>query len=160
MTEETKAITPGHPEYESRMAALREVNKEIAEKMESWSDLYEFLLDRSTAFTSDPSRPAAFEAVSFLQAFVLALRELPEEGDVVVIAKKMNELIILRPDLTNIDACVGEEAQKRRANDMLEQVAGLASVLGAISDMVEARGEEEDELPAPVAEKGHKKVLH
>lgn len=160
MTEETKAITPGHPEYESRMVALAEVNKEIAEKMESWNDLYAFLLDRCNAFTDEPSRPCAFEAVSFLQAFVLALRELPEEGDVVVIAKKMNELIILRPDLTNIDACVGEVAQKRRSSEMLEHVAGLASVLGAIADMAGTSDGQADELLTPTAEKGNKKVLH
>lgn len=160
MTEELKAITPGHPEYESRVEALKEIDKEISEKMQSWDDLYKFLLDRSAAFAASPSQPFAYEAVSFLQAFVLALRELPEEGDVVVIAKKMNEIIVLRPDLTNIDACVGEVARKRRAGEMLEQVAGLASILSAVSSMFGQNDEEDDTIPTPTADGGDKKVLH
>lgn len=59
------------------------------ENINSWDDLYRFF-DAGVARVRDTMHPGfVFDCLFTLYAFVQALRELPEEGDVKVIAERL-----------------------------------------------------------------------
>lgn len=107
---------------DSKEEVLAYLNEHFADKFSSWADLYARLKGMAKGFTDNPTLPTAAFAVSTLLAFVLAMEELPEEGDVVVIARKMNEILVHRPDATGVVLCFGEDAA-----ELLERMERVAS---------------------------------
>lgn len=77
---------------------LQHFNESFADKYTCWGDLYARLRGISAAFVDEPSPIGALVTVATLTAFVIALEELPEEGDVVAIARRLNEILCCRPE--------------------------------------------------------------
>lgn len=102
--------------------ALSTLNEEQADKFASWADLYSRLKASAAKFTEYPSPGTAAVAVATLVAFVLALEELPDEGDVVVIARKLNEILLKHPERTGVIFYVLEGNTQRSVEALAKTV--------------------------------------
>lgn len=102
---------------------LKDLNAETADTLTCWGDLYLRLRKAAELFTSNPSPGSAAGAVATLISFVLALEELPEEGDVVVIARRMNEILLTAPERTGVKFLVlsSTSADTKEAIDALAE---------------------------------------
>lgn len=76
---------------EEQLAALKE---QILDRIESWADMYEFFdaLMRQVNETGHPG--LVFDALFTMYAFMVALRELPEEGDIKKLGDRMLRILI------------------------------------------------------------------
>lgn len=72
--------------------------KKIEEHVSTWKDLYDGLRTCVEIFLKEPSRDNGVTALFCLYSFVIALENLPEEGDAVNIAKEMIRLQVLEPE--------------------------------------------------------------
>jgi hypothetical protein len=65
-------------------------------------------------------------------SFLLALEALPEEGDVVSLAKKMNEIFLMRSDIHGVITKVGAEAEQEHAKLRLASAALLGALASSL----------------------------
>jgi hypothetical protein len=67
---------------------------QILDNISSWANLYEFF-DELMARTNGSMHPGlVFDTLYTLYAFMHALRELPEEGDIKVLVEKMLRILV------------------------------------------------------------------
>ncbi len=85
---------------------MAELNARARAKITSWQDLYDGLKEVCGLYSSAPSPRTASVAVVLLHSFVIALEQLPGEGDALAIAYRTNEVMVMRHDLTGILMCV------------------------------------------------------
>lgn len=128
------------------LAFLEALNTSSADNLTSWEGLYTRLKEVSSAYTNYQCVQTASYAIATLLSFVLALEELPEEGDVVVIARRLNEILVTRPDLTGVTLHVGSVSTKE----------GLEQVISAIKAEALAAYDE----ATATEEAGPTRILH
>lgn len=131
-------------EKDGKTALLEQLNASMADGYTSWADLYDRMKGVAAGYTSYPTPETAAMAIAHLLAFVLALEELPEEGDVVTIARKVNEIMAMRPEATGITLVSGDDALR-----MIEEMR--SRVMQRLSD-------ESEVFDTPAA--SHGKLLH
>lgn len=131
------------PLSKETLAHLAEMNKQCADNFTGWTDLYARLRAPANIFIDEPCFPNACAVVATLLAFTHALEEMPDEGDVVVIARRLNEILVTRPDILGFELLLGKAAEEcaeqmkaadaarvRDAVDRLKEFAGMATTAG------------------------------
>lgn len=121
------------PKIAKKLEFLGDLNQKTAEKLTSWQDMYDELAGLAKLYMSEPTKERADFTIVMLWSFIMALESLPQEGDIVAIAKKMNEILVMRQDLHGASVFVGEEADQKRAEAQLMTAALLSGLLGALS---------------------------
>ena len=103
----------------------------IGNNINTWEDLYAFF-DGVMARVRETGHPlVVFDALFTLYAFVVTLRDLPEEGDVKVITERM-----LRTLVYDSDEKLGVEVEileKGEADTRLEQLRKTAEAIRSSS---------------------------
>ena len=107
---------------------LAHFNESFADKYTCWSDLYARLRGISEAFLAEPSPVGAVATVATLTAFVIALEELPEEGDVVAIARRLNEILCCRPEEIGV-AFIAEEIDQPAGAENVTTASGATQTI-------------------------------
>ena len=119
------------------VAVLDRLNEAQANHFTCWGDLYARLKASARGFTTQPCPETAASAVAVLISFVLALEELPEEGDAVVIAQRLNEIMLTRPDLTGVTFYTKPEATKKELDALAKAIREEALDMSRIDDAVQ-----------------------
>lgn len=132
MSEKKVKIDENHPEYAERMEFLGKLQASVEKQITCWSDMYRELTTAARSYMESPSKENADLTVLTLMCFVLALEELPEEGDILVIAKRMNEIMVMREDLTGAHVYVGEKAEAMRNKMALMGAVAMAKLRGVL----------------------------
>ena len=145
MTEKDKNFDENDPKIKEKLRVLEAMNAETDANIKDWQGMYDNLKGLARAYIDNPSKHQADFTVTAMLSFVLALEMLPEEGDIAVITRKMNEILVMRDDLTGATIYVGEEAEKRHAQDALEGAVVLASLVGSLAAAAEAIDSDEDQ---------------
>lgn len=73
---------------------VKELDTAVRRSVASWQDIYDMLTTAYTILTAQPSHFSTMVAMLWHRAFAKALEELPEEGDAVNIALKMNHIVV------------------------------------------------------------------
>ena len=73
--------------------ALEILRKDVLPLVNSWGDLFSILDAKMARVREDGSPIIVFDTLFYLYAFVVAMRDLPEEGDARVIADEMLKLL-------------------------------------------------------------------
>ena len=131
------------PKIKTRLAFLAKMNEQARSKIASWQDVYDGLREISRLYSSAPSQATASVAVTLLHSFVIALEQLPEEGDALVVAYRMNEILIMRDDLTGMSLYTDEaEAMSGALLRLTEAVQAIAACVeeGPAPDAAETNG--------------------
>ena len=68
--------------------------QELLGKINTWEDLYAFMDDRMAGVHATLHPALVFEALFTMYAFMQAMRDLPEEGDIKVIAERMIHIMV------------------------------------------------------------------
>lgn len=139
MTEKSKEMI----EKEEYLAIL---NRKSEREITCWADVYRNLRLTAMRYIENPDKENADFAILTLLSFVLAMEMLPEEGDILVIVKKMNEIMIMREDLTHTHVWVGDSALNQRAKIATQTMVALASMLGAIRPTDDNDDEDEPKI--------------
>lgn len=119
---------------------LDRLNDAQANHFTCWGDLYARLKASARGFTTQPCPETAASAVAVLISFVLALEELPEEGDAVVVAQKLNEILLTRPDLTGVTFYTKPEATKKERDTLAKTLRETALAIALMDDAVQDAG--------------------
>lgn len=127
-----KVYDENDPEVKSRLEFLERLNKDSVGKLSCWQDMYDVLKGHCAEYFLSPTKESADLTMLLFMSFVLSLEQLPEEGDIQVLAARMNEIMVMRDDLTGVKMFVGEDAQKMHAMSRLLGAAALAQLLGTI----------------------------
>ena len=69
--------------------SLNDFRAALRKEIESWSDLYNFLHARIDIFQRFPNQQTMMNSMYTHRAFVMALQDLPDEGDIQVIVDRM-----------------------------------------------------------------------
>lgn len=153
MGEKDGVYDENDPKIKEKLAFLEELNVKTADKLTCWANMYKHLTELAKTYMAEPSKETADFTVLALLSFILALEALPDEGDIVQIGRMMNEIMVMRSDLTGAEFMVGEEAANTRK---LMALALLGAVASIAKDM--GIGVETDAVVAAPA--SGKKVLH
>lgn len=70
------------------------LRKELLGKVESWADIYDYFDTLMRRVRVDMHPAHVFDAMFGMYAFLLALREMPEEGDIKVLADRMVRIMV------------------------------------------------------------------
>lgn len=146
MSEKYPYFDESSPEFAAALKMCEGANKIVEEDIKSWDDLYSIFGEYAKRFVDLPCHDTAYPAVCVLYSFTLALKELPEEGDVLAIARRMNEIIFLHPEKTGLCITQGPTPEEK-----LKEAVGLASVLAQVLKAT---------APAPEEAKESTRVLH
>lgn len=90
------------PTVKARLKYLEELNRRTVDNISCWQDFYDQVKLMSHTYSSDPTRNLANYTIAVLSSFVIALEQLPEEGDIKVIVARLNEILVMQPDITGI----------------------------------------------------------
>lgn len=142
MTEKDRKYDENDPKIKERLSVLAEINAQTDVKIKDWQGMYDAMKDLAKAYIGNPTKHQADFTVTALLSFVLALEMLPEEGDIQVITHKMNEILVMRDDLTGAKVYVGAEAEAREAQEALMGAAALATLIGAVEGIASTTEEE------------------
>lgn len=126
---------PKNEQNSAVLDAIAQLNADSADKMTNWSDLYTLLYGSADAYMARPCMQTASYAVAVLVSFVAALEELPDEGDVVVIARKLNEILLTRPERTGVEFASGSAYS---AEEVRRVVSGTKHAATAEYDVAKA----------------------
>ena len=130
------------PRIKKRLAFLARMNEQARAKIASWQDVYDGLKEVCALYSSAPSQATASAAVTLLHSFVLALEQLPEEGDALVVAYRTNEVMIMRDDLTGMSLFVDEEEVARDA--LLRLTTAVQAIAACVGEGPEPDATETD----------------
>lgn len=133
MSEKPVIYDENDPKTKEKLEFLAQFNAKTAEKLTCWGDMYRELAGMAHDYVARGDKATADLTIVTFLSFVLALEELPEEGDIVVIAKRMNEIMVMREDLTGVKVFVGADAEQQMAKARLASMALLSSVLGRVA---------------------------
>lgn len=104
---------------------LERMDKEIR----SWDDLYGFLFKESKFYTEAGKHEAAADSViALLLGFVHALKNLPEEGDALVIAKETFRIAVMEPVMLGVDVVSKKDIIYRMAEMTGAKVALVLAI--------------------------------
>jgi hypothetical protein len=109
MSEKYPSFDENSPEFAERLALLEEINVAATEQYDTWGKLYEGLGRQVKLFLSNPCEVTAELTISLLYSFVLALADLPECGDAIVIGRKLNEIMLMHPERTGVAVTIWRE---------------------------------------------------
>jgi len=94
--------------------------------VKTWDDLYGMAMYASLAFFDDPNERRAFIASVQLYAFTKALQELPNESDCLVVAKRMNAIVVQKSLELGV-LKVDEDFAEEEANDLTAELIARIS---------------------------------
>ncbi len=134
------------PKIKLRLAFLAKMNERARAVITSWQDVYDGLKEVCSLYSSQPTPRTTAAAVMLLHSFVLALEQLPEEGDALVVAYRTNEIMIMRDDLTKMSLYADEDGAAREA--LLRLTEAVQTIAACV---------EEDLVPdTPATERGRR----
>jgi hypothetical protein len=125
------------PKIKKRLEYLAQLNAHTRASITCWQDVYDEMKAMCAAYVAQPSPQAASSAIALFCSFILAMEQLPEEGDILVIAQHLNEILIMRNDLTGITVIVDpQEAQTNSLHFLAELLRGLSGGLQSLPEVV------------------------
>lgn len=106
------ANTTDNPSKEAQMLKelLDEINHRTVDTISTWAEMYDAFKKQINAHFMHPSEYSAEFTLALMLSFILALEELPDEGDVKVILTRTNEILITEPSRTGIELIVDRAA--------------------------------------------------
>jgi hypothetical protein len=137
--------------------ALDEANGWAERAISTWADLYGMLHARMRAFHSAPDQSSSEMALFSMYAFVLALEALPDEGNALVIVKKMNHIMFMEPERLGARITVIDQEDVVRAAQVLSALGMMTSTHGETVTAPQEEPEPGTETPPAEASK---KMLH
>lgn len=90
------------PKIKVRLDYLEKLNRNTVDNISCWQDFYDQAKRMSLAYSAQPSMNLANFTIGVLASFVIALEQLPEEGDIKVIVARLNEILVMQPELTGV----------------------------------------------------------
>jgi hypothetical protein len=99
-------VKEGSPVWEAAQTVRESLRKDVEPMVQTWEDLYKLIRDNASAAQTDPVIFIAMGAIALSTALVMALRDMPEEGDCKVILAKTFDYMVFRPDIIGIDFLV------------------------------------------------------
>lgn len=161
MGENTKKADGSAARATEKEEFLSSLDEYADRHINSWADLYRMLLRYIHRYFSGPSKHNADFSLALMLAFVLALEDLPEEGDARVIAKRLNRILVMETERTGIEI-VTSLPEKTPLPQSAAEVLSLVNALAATMQDSLSAGEGPDidlDEPSPLTtSKG--KVLH
>lgn len=141
MSEKYTKFDEKDPKTAERLAFLEQINAQTTDLYESWADLYRALAGDAFNYYENPTKANADFTVTLLLSFVMALEDLPEEGDVKAISRRTNEIMVMHPERTGVSVYFGEEAMEKGEESAaaISSLRELIPLLGKISSMARAR---------------------
>ena len=139
---------------ETKQRFLDEINAHTAARINSWADLYEGMKTQIYNYFQSPSKASADFTITMMLTFVVALEELPEEGDARKIAERMNYLLVMGGDKTGVEVSFATEEE--RAETLAKSKELLSSLSRAALALASELRQPEDDETAP----GMKRTLH
>lgn len=74
-------------------ATFKKAKKEILDRINSWSDLYDYF-DEARAVVCSTMHPyAVMDSLFTMHAFFIAMREMPDEGDIKKLVSRMMDIL-------------------------------------------------------------------
>lgn len=131
MSNKTEEKPVSDEEMSRRLRFLEEVDATTADKVTSWADLYECLKGHIYAYFESPSQTRAEISLALMMAFVMALEEMPEEGDAKVLLKRTNRILIVEQERTGLAFDIRPPSETKDTKGAL--AAALALLLGAVA---------------------------
>ena len=135
MNEKYPEFDEKDPKTAERLAILDKINAQTTDKCNSWADLYQGLKDQAFKYLENPSKENADFTITLMLSFVLALEDLPEEGEAKTISRKVNEILVMHPERTGVALYFGAEAEQVRASHERE-VADILPMLQCVASML------------------------
>ena len=139
---------------ETKQRFLDEINAHTAARINSWADLYEGMKTQIYNYFQSPNKASADFTITMMLTFVVALEELPEEGDARKIAERMNYLLVMGGDKTGVEVSFATEEE--RAETLAKSKELLSSLSRAALALASELRQPEDDETAP----GMKRTLH
>lgn len=138
------------PEIAKKLVILAKMDAQTADKCNSWAELYAGLVSQAFTYFSHPCKETADFAILLLMSFVMALEDLPDEGDAKVISAKINEIMVMETHRTGVSIVLGDTsaAEGSAAKETIGALLPiLASFIASMRDGAEAVGPEETTEP-------------
>ncbi len=103
---------------------LDDPSADISDSLTCWNDLYDQLMAFTHDFVREPSPQGAMLSIAVLSSFVLALKDLPDEGDVVAIAKHMRRIMLEQAERTGLRILsISVEEVERQMREIADEAA-------------------------------------
>lgn len=135
---------------ENQRKALEDANEWTVKNIQSWKDLFRMAHERMHVYQERNDRAAADMALATMYAMIVALEELPEEGDAVNIALRMNTLLITEPEKLGMRVTLVSAEDVQKAGEVLRALGVMVSTSGETLTAPEVSDEE-----APATDKKH-----
>lgn len=103
--------------YDKALATLRR-------RVTSWETFYEFIDERVKGFNETQHPIAALDALYTMYAFLTAMREMPEEGDILVLTERMAYIIAFESKTKLGAAALAVNTQETSLLDIVSRVLG------------------------------------
>jgi hypothetical protein len=124
----------------ARKKTLEDANTYMDRYVSCWNDLYGFFFREIEGYRNNKGERTADYTIGLFSSFVHALRDLPDEGDVVVIGKRTMHILVNQQDRTGFDPFGYSE-------ESIENTAGLIQALGQLVEVSKAQEETPTEKP-------------
>lgn len=129
------------------MSCFEHACKLIDTQVQSWDDMYTTIGTLYKHFIDSPAPSTAIAASGLMYSFILALQQMPDEGDIRILAYRTMEIQLLRDDLTHLPPTLHPD------NEAKNLIGGLVSLMArlAAAEAPDEPAEQEDEQPATTA---------
>ena len=113
----------------SKKETLEAAVAEINESVKTWDDMFTLLESNFNGMRESFSAAAVFNTMFVMYAFLWALKELPDEGNIQVLTRHMLDILINRDKEVlglEIDYVTTEDAQRLEESAKVQALAELA----------------------------------
>lgn len=107
---------------------MKVVDEDILSKIHTWDDAYEFFGNVMAILHAMPSTVLALDAAYLQYAFLLAMKEAPEEGDITVLMRNTFENMFLHGE-TKLGVKFTMMSDAEAFMDNVAEAAGMMQVL-------------------------------
>lgn len=131
------------------MSCFEHACKLIDTQVQSWDDMYTTIGTLYKHFIDSPAPSTAIAASGLMYSFILAMQQMPDEGDIRILAYRTMEIQLLRDDLTHLPPTLHPD------NEAKNLIGGLVSLMAKLAAMEapDEPTEQENEQPADTAGK-------
>jgi hypothetical protein len=136
------------------MECFEHACKLIDKQVTSWDDMYATIGDVYKHFIGSPSPTSAIAATGLMYSFILAMQQMPDEGDILILAYRMMEIQLLRDDLTLLPPT------RHPDNEAKEVLGGLVSLMAKLAAMEAPEGPETSQTTDASAAPTSTRTLH
>ena len=120
------------PERAKKLEFLKALNAVTADKLTCWQELYDLLKLLAIEALKDVhfrTPQLSVNASLFLYSLAVALEELPEEGDIQVIARRMNEVRVMDDTITGVTIYAEDQTEQQQSIDHLVRIIAAGQLL-------------------------------